>query len=322
MINNPSFWKKTIFIAGIFNIIFGLFYGFNPNLIFKLAEMPSINYPLIWQGASVMLIVYGIGYLIASTNPIRYWPIVFIGFIIKLTATIAFIYYTINEKITWKLDVILITNNIIWIVPFALFLKAVYDDYIDESEEIILNRPLEQNLKLFTNQHDNSIYELSFEKPQLLIFLRHLGCNFCKEALSDLSEQKAKIEQLGINITLVFMSENKQINELLSQYNLQSVDRISDENCELYRSFGLKRAKLNQLFGIKAWLRTLKIALLNGQMLGLIEGDAFRMPGTFIIHKGKVICGYNYKSVSDRPHYHTFAKASTVSNFEVNSNAN
>ena len=34
---------------------------------------------------------------------------------------------------------------------------------------------------------------LSDEKPVLLVFLRHFGCVFCKEAMADLSKLKNEI---------------------------------------------------------------------------------------------------------------------------------
>ena len=42
-----------------------------------------------------------------------------------------------------------------------------------------------------------TLEQLSADSPTLVVFLRHAGCMFCREALSDLSRQRAAIEPTG-----------------------------------------------------------------------------------------------------------------------------
>ena len=40
-----------------------------------------------------------------------------------------------------------------------------------------------------------SLSEVAEKQPVLLVFLRHFGCSFCREAISDLSKLKKRLEQ-------------------------------------------------------------------------------------------------------------------------------
>ncbi|MBK9213569.1 MAG: hypothetical protein IPO14_11630 [Saprospiraceae bacterium] len=45
-------------------------------------------------------------------------------------------------------------------------------------------------LKEMKTNKGNKLYELSMQHGVLVVFLRHFGCAFCREALHELSEQK------------------------------------------------------------------------------------------------------------------------------------
>ena len=60
--------------------------------------------------------------------------------------------------------------------------------------------------EMVTNNGD-SVLNLTFENPVLLVFLRHFGCIFCKEALVDISKNRSKIETGGLKIVFVHMTD-------------------------------------------------------------------------------------------------------------------
>ncbi|MCL7927899.1 MAG: hypothetical protein M8841_08945, partial [marine benthic group bacterium] len=59
-----------------------------------------------------------------------------------------------------------------------------------------------------TDQHGRSLDSLSRERPLLLVFLRHLGCTFCREAATDVSVQREAIEREGVTPAFVGMMED------------------------------------------------------------------------------------------------------------------
>ena len=54
-----------------------------------------------------------------------------------------------------------------------------------------------------------SLLSYSYKKPVMLIFLRHFGCVFCKEAMTDLSKIKEEIKQKNFRLAFVHMAENE-----------------------------------------------------------------------------------------------------------------
>ncbi|MDV7393380.1 hypothetical protein RZS08_18550, partial [Arthrospira platensis SPKY1] len=66
--------------------------------------------------------------------------------------------------------------------------------------------PIEDLLQEMITNTGNSVLDLSKQKPVLLVFLRHFGCTFCREALEDISQKRASIEANGTQIVFVHMS--------------------------------------------------------------------------------------------------------------------
>ncbi|MEZ5059893.1 MAG: AhpC/TSA family protein, partial [Saprospiraceae bacterium] len=71
-----------------------------------------------------------------------------------------------------------------------MLLKSIGKEYFEE---------------MYTNEGAN-LLEVSSQKPVMLIFLRHFGCTFCRESLADLAEQRAGIEETGMQIIFVHMA--------------------------------------------------------------------------------------------------------------------
>ena len=64
----------------------------------------------------------------------------------------------------------------------------------------------------YFDQNGRSLHDLC-ENPTLLVFLRHQGCTFCRETVSELSEKKEQFESTGIKIA--FVTGNKKINKMM-----------------------------------------------------------------------------------------------------------
>ncbi len=149
----------------------------------------------------------------------------------------------------------------------------------------------------------NTLAELSKESAVMLIFLRHFGCTFCREALADISEKQGKLREMGVKIVYVHMATNAEADEYFPKFKLENVVHISDEECELYERFGLVKGNFKQLFGLNTWIRGFEAGVVRKLGIGKIIGDGFQMPGVFIIRDGIVREQFIHQSVSDRPDY-------------------
>ena len=70
--------------------------------------------------------VYGVGYWIAASDPIRHWPIVFVGLLGKVFGPIGFLQAAMTGSLPWKWGATILTNDLIWWLPFGAMLLATY----------------------------------------------------------------------------------------------------------------------------------------------------------------------------------------------------
>lgn len=80
----------TLKIAAIYNLLWGVWVVLFPNHIFELVGMTLPIHPMIWQGMSMVIGVYGLGYWWAAQNPMIHWPIVAVGLLGKIFGPIGF----------------------------------------------------------------------------------------------------------------------------------------------------------------------------------------------------------------------------------------
>lgn len=148
-----------------------------------------------------------------------------------------------------------------------------------------------------------SLLDLTMQRPQLIVFLRHLGCTFCREALDDVRRQRDAIEAAGVGVVLVHMTpETAELAAFLAGYELQDVPRVSDPQAGLYRTFELRRGSPLALFGPRVWWRGL-VATLRGHRVGSLQGDGFQMPGAFVVYQGRIVRAFRHQTAADRPDY-------------------
>lgn len=158
-----------------------------------------------------------------------------------------------------------------------------------------------------TEPSGKSVFELAENQPILLVFLRHFGCSFCREAISDIARQRKNLEANGIRTVFVHMASDYPIAEkFFKKYKLFPVDNIADPDCKFYRAFGLGKGTPKQLFGLMNWMRGFQAGVMEGHGFAyhsLDIGDGFQMPGVFVLHKGEIKNSFIHRHAHDRPDY-------------------
>jgi len=128
--------RKILFAAGIYNILWGLWTIFFPQHIFQIANLETLNYPEIWQCVGMIVGVYGVGYLIASGNPYKHWPITLVGLLGKIFGPIGFLKSLIEERFPLEFGITILTNDLIWWLPFSLILYNAYKLHKNKTTKI------------------------------------------------------------------------------------------------------------------------------------------------------------------------------------------
>lgn len=128
----PRWMAVTLAVAGVYNLAWGASVILAPTLQFSLLGVPETRWPndvglAIWQCVGMVIGLYGLGYLIAATNPFRHWPIVLIGLLGKVMGPIGFIDAAfVRGVMPAEFGYTLITNDFIWWVPFGLILLGAW----------------------------------------------------------------------------------------------------------------------------------------------------------------------------------------------------
>ncbi len=163
-------------------------------------------------------------------------------------------------------------------------------------------------LASYRAQTGETLAELTAQRPLLLVFLRHFGCTFCREAVEEISKKRGIIEGGGVRLAFVHLGTEEKAASFFTPYGLEDAPRIADPEGKLYEVFGLARAELRQYLNQESILRML-VAWLNGHFVGLPAGDIQRMPGAFLLVNGEIRKAFRHNLVSDRPDYLALAKA-------------
>lgn len=162
---------------------------------------------------------------------------------------------------------------------------------------------LEAALRGSAAQNGETLWDLSSSRPRLVVFLRHLGCTFCREALAELARLRQRIERPGAGIVLVHLArDDRRAERLFEIYKLADVPRISDPDKVLYRAVGLGQGTLGELLGPQVLARSVQ-ATCRGHLPGRSGGDTRQMPGVFLIHEGRILEEFRHRTSADQPDY-------------------
>lgn len=116
-------------LAGIYNILWGLWVSIDPNWLFRFAKMELPNYPEIFVCVGMVVGLYGLVYLEIARRPERGFLLALVGFIGKILGPIGAIYYIYLGKWTFNALIMNLTNDFIWLIPFAIYLYDSWDFY-------------------------------------------------------------------------------------------------------------------------------------------------------------------------------------------------
>jgi len=301
-------WPRWILLAAaLYNLLWGMWVVLRPLDLFRWSGAPDPLYPEIWQCVGMIVGVYGIGYAIAAKNPFVHWPIVLVGLLGKIFGPIGFLWshwslQAAPSLLPWSWGVVLIFNDLIWWWPLAAILYLAFRQAnLPHSDHGVLS--LSDAHRLATTQRGQSLLELQDQQPVLLIFLRHSGCTFCRQALADLARQRQSLRAQGVLPVVVHMGREEDAADFFASFGLADIDRISDPQCVLYRAYTIPRGGLWEMLAPRVWWHGFQAAILKRHGIGKLRGDGFQLSGTFLVHRNRILAGHPHQSPADRTDY-------------------
>jgi len=129
MIKRRKFHRLVFCAAGIYNITWGLYAVADPQWLFRYAGLPPQNYPEIFACLGMVVGLYGIIYLEVARVPERGWLLAAVGFIGKVLGPIGLAQLIWSGQWPAATVVLSLTNDLIWWIPFALYLHDAWPFY-------------------------------------------------------------------------------------------------------------------------------------------------------------------------------------------------
>jgi hypothetical protein len=160
-------------------------------------------------------------------------------------------------------------------------------------------------LQAYRTESGRTLLELADASPVLLVFLRHFGCSFCRQAIDDVSKIQKLLDDQGIRPVFVHLGTPERAKPYFDYYHLSDVERVSDPQARLYTEpvFKLQRkSKFAHFFVpkvLKAWLT----GSIRSHGIGMIREDADQMPGIFFLRQRAIARAFRYHTIADQPDY-------------------
>jgi len=149
------------------------------------------------------------------------------------------------------------------------------------------------------------------DRPSLVVFLRHFGCTFCREALADVAAVQAEISAAGVGTVFVHGVSADEAAPWFDRAGLRDVPRVSDVARAHYLAFGLETTSPAALMRPGLWGRGAACALQHGfsvQPASLLR----QLPGVFVVHGPRILAAFRHRSPSDRPDYLALVRHAVV----------
>lgn len=121
--------KVILIAAGLYNLAWGAYSSAFPQWLFNFAALPASNHPQIFQCLAMVIGIYGLLYLEASRGTASAFPIVAIGLLGKILGPIGWLHLFFTHAWPLKTIVLILTNDLIWWIPFTWCLKQSFPAY-------------------------------------------------------------------------------------------------------------------------------------------------------------------------------------------------
>jgi len=124
---SPRWHSIALLVASLQCLIWGVFIILWPqrsSLAYGLAHPPTDLF--LWQGTGLVIVLFGIGYGLASTNPRQHWGIVLVGLLAKFLGPIGMGWAVLQNDVPARVLLLLPVNDVIWWIPFAMILSTAW----------------------------------------------------------------------------------------------------------------------------------------------------------------------------------------------------
>lgn len=120
--SRATFYRVVFWLAAAYNVAFGLWAGCWPRAFFDLFALEAPRYPSLWACLGMVVGVYGLGYAYAARRLDAARPFIAIGLLGKVLGPVGWVATVARGELPIRTFPLVLLNDLIWWVPFALFL--------------------------------------------------------------------------------------------------------------------------------------------------------------------------------------------------------
>jgi peroxiredoxin len=150
-----------------------------------------------------------------------------------------------------------------------------------------------------------SLLKLAKASPILLVFLRHFGCSFCRQAISDVADLSPELKRRNVRPVFVHLGTPERAKPFFDYYGIGDVERISDPQATIYQNPVFQLSRMSPWLSLvqpSVWIGWLKGTIFK-HGIGKIEEDGHQMPGIFFLKDAKIVRHFRHRTMADEPNY-------------------
>ncbi|MCA9597521.1 MAG: AhpC/TSA family protein [Myxococcales bacterium] len=137
------------------------------------------------------------------------------------------------------------------------------------------------------------------ERPAVLGFVRHFGCLFCHEQVTELRERESEIEERGARLVIVGNGRPEHAQGFAERTNMHG-KVFTDPSRATYRALGMRGGVVNSL-RFELFSNALR-AYRNGHRQQRVQGDPWQQGGAIVVRPdGTLEYAYISRTAGDHP---------------------
>lgn len=118
--------RITFGLAGIYNLLWGLWAGLRPQWLFEGTGMAPMAHPEIFACLGMVIGVYGLLYLEVARRPEHGFAIAAVGMLGKVLGPAGWVFAVAGGHWPLSSGVLILTNDLVWWIPFVWYLRDAW----------------------------------------------------------------------------------------------------------------------------------------------------------------------------------------------------
>jgi len=120
----PKWVSIVLVLAAVHCLLWGVFIIAFPQNSFRVYGFAAgLQHPLLWRGSGLTICLFGVGYALAVTDPVRHYGLILVGLLAKFCGALGLIWGWASGALLLHVLFWVLVNDVIWLVPLAVIVR-------------------------------------------------------------------------------------------------------------------------------------------------------------------------------------------------------